>query len=68
MEKERIAEWRQAFYDELVKQSEGAQLNMTREDTLAEFRRVAFDSPDSDIEAFINYPMTPAEAAREELQ
>lgn len=67
MDGKEIAAYREAYYEALCKQSEGASFNLPREEVLAGFRHLAFEKPDDYIEGLAAY-YTAEEAAAEELQ
>lgn len=66
MDAKALKNWREAFYKELRRQSEGGQWNVPAEKLDERFRRIAFGWSDSDIEELAAV-CTPAEAAAEEL-
>ena len=66
MDAKALKDWREAFYGELRRQSEGGQWNMPAEKLDERFRHIAFGWSDKDIEE-LAARCTPAEAASEEL-
>jgi hypothetical protein len=66
MDAKAIQAYREAYYKALCEQSKGHALNMDRAAVEAEFRHVAFETPDKDIEALAAYG-TPEQMAAEEL-